>query len=291
MTAVEDLERRFGRAGAVVFGTSGAAVVAKVLGRGGEATVALQGAQVLSWVNAECGEMLWWSTLSPAGTGAPIRGGIPICWPWFGPHATDATKPAHGLARTAMFEVVSTGANDGCGFVVLSTKIGEALLKVRVECGAHLDVRFETLNEGRAPLAVTEALHTYFAVEDVTRVSVHGLDGCRYRDRTQGDIWKEQHGPVIAVEETNAHFDDTPDVLRLSDPLRGHDIKITRIGGRSTVVWNPGRSATKMADVPTGEERRFLCVESGNVGAAETVVDPGRVHRLGVHYAVERRGG
>lgn len=290
MSAIDALERVFGRARAVSFGHEGAAVVVRLAGRGGEATVALQGAQVLSWVNAQHGEMLWWSPLSPAGTGAPIRGGIPICWPWFGPHATDVGRPMHGLARTTFFEVASSGENNGCGFVVLTARIGEARLKVRVEAGADLDVKFETQNDGPEPLSITEALHTYFAVEDVGRVAVHGLDECRYRDRTRDDAWTTQSGALVVRGETNAHFDDTPDIIRISDPLRGHDIEILRTGGRSTVVWNPGASATKMADVPSGEERRFLCVESGNVGAAEVVVEPGRVHRLGVRYGVVAHG-
>lgn len=290
MTSTDDLTRRFGRPGLVEFHRSGAADVVKLGGRGGQATVSLQGAQVLSWVNEAHGEMLWWSASSPAGTGAPIRGGIPICWPWFGPHATDTSLPAHGLARTTFFDVASTGTRDGNGFVVLAADIGDARLDVRVEAGAVLDVVFETTNRGRAPLGITEALHTYFAVGDVERVGVHGLDGCRYRDRTENDAWKEQSGALMIGAETNAHFDDTPAALRLSDAQRGHDIVIERSGGRSTVVWNPGRSAAKMADVPAGEERRFLCVESGNVGAAAVVVDAGASHRLGVNYSVHRLG-
>lgn len=290
MNSVDGLERAFGRPNAVGFARSGSAVVVKLTGRGGRATVALQGAQVLSWVNDEHGEMLWWSALSPAGTGAPIRGGIPICWPWFGPHATDPSKSQHGLARTVFFDVTSTGVQDGNGFAVLAATIGDARLEVRVQAGAELDVTFQTQNTGAAPLSITEALHTYFAVEDVTRVSVDGLDGCRYRDRTDNDTWKTQQGPLVAVRETNAHFDDTPDTLTIRDPLLRREVLVARSGGRSTVVWNPGRSAAKMPDVPPGDEHRFICVESGNVGSAAVVVAPGREHRLGVTYRVRTIG-
>ncbi|MEQ1650419.1 MAG: hypothetical protein ABL901_16280, partial [Hyphomicrobiaceae bacterium] len=178
---------RFGLAGRVGFEVRDGAAFLHLKGDGGEAAVSLQGAQVLSWRHGKFGEMLWWSSLSPVRPALPIRGGIPICWPWFGPHPTEAAWPQHGLVRTEIWEVVEAGFLEGEARAALETQSAGALLRLDVAVGETLSLTLTTEPLEDQPLPLTEALHTYFAVGDVGQVRVVGLDGYWYRDRTQND--------------------------------------------------------------------------------------------------------
>ncbi len=281
--------QNYGIEGRVAFEMQQNTGFVRLSGDGGEALVALQGAQVLSWRTAAAGEMLWWSPLSPVTAGAPTRGGIPLCWPWFGPHPTDPSRPMHGLIRTELWTVDAAWVEEGAACVSLALEAAGARVRLTAKAGARLSVTLETENVGTQPLTITEALHTYFAVADVGQIQVIGLDGCNYRDRTENDAVKAQRGALTIVAETNAHFDVTPDHLVLIDRGRGHSISIDRTGGASTVVWNPGASAAKMADVPPGGERQYLCVESGNIGLRAVTLAAGERHSIGATYTVAPR--
>ena len=290
MDTLSRLNADFGHAGAIAFELIDAAPMCWLHGSGGRALVSLQGAQVLNWRHHSQGEMLWWSPLSPPGRGSAIRGGIPICWPWFGPHPTDRSQPQHGLVRTVDWSVAAAGSSSGASYLELALTHfaagSSAELRLRVEVAARLKVELNVLNTGDNALTVTEALHTYFAVQDVGSVALAGLEGCSYRDRTASDQIRVLDGLLVVDGETNAHFDETPDRLRLIDKGRDHVIEIERLGGRSTVVWNPGPGARAMADVVLGGERGFLCVESGNIGSSAVTIPPGCSHHLGVRYSI-----
>lgn len=117
--AAADLDARWGRAGAVVFTERHGGPVAVLHAAGATAVVAIQGAQVLSWIPNNATDALWLSPAAQLGTGKAVRGGIPVCWPWFGPHPSDATKPAHGFVRAAPWQVTGSAASDGRAHLVL----------------------------------------------------------------------------------------------------------------------------------------------------------------------------
>lgn len=160
-----------------------------------QAAIALQGAQVLHWQPAgQSHDVLWFSPVTRFGGGKAIRGGVPICWPWFGQSQT-AGKPQHGYARNAVWQVVSAHRTDDDVALVFELPAdcpgiehldGVARLRFSVTVGAALDMALETRNVGRRPFTITEALHTYLRVADVTQVSIDGLDGATFRDNKIG---------------------------------------------------------------------------------------------------------
>jgi glucose-6-phosphate 1-epimerase len=265
-------------------------VVIDIATRSCHAAIALQGAQVLHWHPAgQSHDVLWLSPVARFGGGKAIRGGVPICWPWFGQHPL-AEKPQHGFARNAMWSVIEarrTGDDVTLVFELPANCLGRehlegtARLRFHVTVGAALDMSLETMNTGAAPITITQALHTYLRVGDVSRISVEGLDGATYRDNTDGGRAKEQHGTMTIPRETVAIFDEAATSHVLIDPVLGRRIAVTRSGGRSTVVWNPGASAAGMGDVPPPSQNEFVCIESGAVGAAAMTLAPGSVARIG----------
>lgn len=253
--------------------------------------IALQGAQVLSWVPAGQQDVLWRSPISPLGTGKAVRGGIPVCWPWFGPHPTDPSRPQHGLARTEPWRLHATYVSAAGAVVEFSLDgVGEAAgceLKLAITCGERLGLELTTHNPGAQAVTISEALHTYFQVGDVSAVTVEGLEGQRFHDNADGGREKVQIGACKFDSEVVALFDVAPAAAAIVDPILKRRIRIAREGGLSTVVWNPGDAASTIKDIPPGGAKQFVCVESGNIGTASVTIEPGTSHRLAATYAVE----
>ena len=246
--------------------------------------IALQGAQLLSWQPKGQPDLLWCAPLPPAGTGKAIRGGVPICWPWFGPHASDPAQPQHGLVRTVDWQLSHTAVTPAGVLIALTHDAWGCALRLDVEASSSLQLTLTTRNVGQQPVSITEALHTYFSVSDVGGIGIHGLDGCRFRDNTDGGAEKLQHGVCRTDKETIAVFDQAPDICEIDDPGLKRRIRIARRGGQSTVVWHPGASVAGFKDIPASTDRQFVCVESGNVGASTVTIAPGATHKLGVTY-------
>lgn len=248
--------------------------------------IALQGAHVVSWRPSGHDDLLWCAALPPAEVGHAIRGGIPVCWPWFGPHSSDPTLPQHGLVRTRAWQLVAASVSGGDACVALEIEAGGGRLRLDIVAGATLQLALTTTNSGTSPLVITEALHTYFKVGEAARVQVLGLDGCRYRDNTDGGREKSWRGACVMDRETIAVFETSPDEAAIVDEVLGRRIRIRREGGRSTVAWNPGDNIAPLKDVPAGEQKRFICVESGNVWSSAVTVAAGTSHRLAVRYEI-----
>lgn len=261
------------------------------------ATLALQGAQLLSWVPTGHDDVLWCSPLSALGGGKAIRGGIPLCWPWFGPHATEPSRPQHGYARVALWRLGQAYRHGDTVTLVLDLPAeavprqghsGNMSARLTVTLGDHLGLSLETINHAVTPSAVTLALHTYFAVGAVDQVSIEGLDGATYRDNTAAGIETLQTEGMRIGGETIALFEHADAAQTLIDPVMKREIAIQRRGGTSTVVWNPGRSASALADIPAGAATRFICIESGAIGAAGVSIPGSGRHCLEVTYHVRR---
>jgi glucose-6-phosphate 1-epimerase len=246
--------------------------------------IALQGAQILQWRPKAAAEVLWCAPMPPAQSGKAIRGGIPICWPWFGPHATDPKAPQHGLVRTHNWTLSETRATAAGAHITLTHSAFGCALRLDVEMGSRLKLSLSAHNTTSAPVTITEALHTYFHVANVSAAVITGLDGSSYRDNTDSAREKVQHGSIQCARETVAVFPDTPDVINIEDPGLKRRIRITRTGGRSTVVWHPGASVVNFADIPADIANQFVCVESGNVTPHAVTIAPGATHCLGVTY-------
>jgi len=182
-TEIDTLNRRFGVPNHLRFSSGPSAfVLAEISNPHARATLCLQGAQVLTFQPTSHEPVLYLSKAARYVAGKSVRGGIPVCWPWFGPHATDAQKPAHGIARSSLWRVIETGAlNDGATRVVLELAPApehralwphDARVQLHVSVGPTLSVELVTYNESAQPIQISEALHTYFQVSDIESISV-----------------------------------------------------------------------------------------------------------------------
>ena len=297
-TQIDQLNRRFGADGTITFKELAPGFPALELDNGhARATIALQGAQVMTWAPRGQQPVIWLSRAAKFAPGKSIRGGVPVCWPWFGAHATEPSFPGHGFARTVPWELLD--AQTQGGETRLRFRINpdsappaqwpkgtEATLELTV--GAKLAIALVTRNTGSQPFTLTEALHTYFEVGDVRRVTVHGLDGLSYLDKVENMARKRQGGAVtVSGEVDRVYLDSTADCI-IDDPTLNRRIRIAQRGGRSTIVWNPWtEKAAKMGDLGEDGYLQMICVESGNAAENAVQVASGAEHRLDVKYSVE----
>lgn len=296
------LNARFGSPGRIVFeeGPAGLTLVS-ISNDQAKTRVALQGAHLLSWQPTGQQPVIWLSSAARFGTGKAIRGGVPVCWPWFGPHASESVFPAHGFARTTPWQVLDVDQSEsGATRLKLRLIQGEASrslwpyntpLEIHVTVGTELSMELVTRNIGASPVVLSQALHTYFAVADVRRIRLTGLEGCRYIDQLDGDRRKEQRGSVsFAAETDRIYLDSTADCL-IEDPGLRRRIRITKSGSRSTVVWNPWiEKSSRMGDLGEDGYLTMICVETANAADDAVTIAPGAEHRLGVCYTVETLG-
>jgi glucose-6-phosphate 1-epimerase len=212
--------------------------------------------------------------------GKPIRGGVPVIFPWFGPHHEGAAKPAHGFARTRPWSLESAmESEDGTVTLVLRLEPdaetaalwpegGEAwVLRYRVIVGKTLTLELDIENHGETPIQCEEALHTYFAVGDVREIEVQGLEETEYVTVIEDQPLKRQPAsPIRFVGETDRVYVNTGADLTIRDPQKHRSIEIGKSGSQSTVVWNPWiEKSLKMADFVPDEWPGMVCVETGNV--------------------------
>lgn len=280
------LAAEFGIADLVRFeDTPGGLVKAILTPPGAQAELYLQGAQLTHWAIAGDKPVLFTSGKSAFAPGKAIRGGVPIVFPWFGPHPTDGSAPQHGFARTASWRVHGV-RRSGPGEVQMLLRLdsedvgrpGAWPEDFRILYGVTVGPRLwlDLIVDNRSDRAVKFecALHSYFAVSDVAAVFLTGLDGRSFIDKLDGGRRKRQgddplrfSGPIDSV------YPATPDRCAIHDPGWGRHIRITKRGAASTIVWNPWRA---MADLGEAEWKSMLCVETGNVADDAVLLPPGR---------------
>lgn len=296
------LNARFAIPGHVVFRDGpGGLTVAEVGNSLATATIALQGAHVMTWAPRRERPVIWLSRFARFAPGKSIRGGAPICWPWFGPHATESKFPGHGFARTVPWEVMASEALRN-GATRLTFRLvqddatraqwphaSEALLIATI--GAALELELVTRNTGTAPFTLGDAFHTYFEVSDIRNCRIHGLGGCPYLDKVDGGKSKRQEGAVTIGEEVDRiYLESTADVL-IDDPGYRRRIRVVKRGSHSSVVWNPWTGkAAKMGDFGPDGYLNMVCVESTNAADDAVLVLPGGEHRLVARYCLEPLG-
>lgn len=294
------LNERFGIAGHLRFAAGpGGLTVAELGNDAGTARVALHGAHVLEFQPRGARPVLWLSGKSWFCDGKPIRGGIPVCWPWFGAHPTDPSLPSHGFARLWDWQVLGTqavsptqtclrlGLRDSEASRRLWPHAFEAELTVTV--GSELQVSLTMRNPGTTPFTVTAALHTYFAVSDVTKVRVLGFDGSPFVDTVNGANRRGvQAGPVTVAGETDLIFPDSSADATIEDAAWQRCVRVRKAGSRSAVVWNPWiAKAKRMPDYGDDEYPGMICVETTNAPGDARTVAPGGEHRLQATLSVE----
>jgi glucose-6-phosphate 1-epimerase len=253
------------------------------------AIVYLHGAHVTHYQHRGFPPVLFTSAESRFEPAQPIRGGVPVIFPWFGPHPTDPRLPAHGFARVREWGLRELHRVDDSVRVVLTlTDVAPFELLYTVSIGRTLELSLEVRNTSGAPVTFEEALHTYLAVGDVRRVRVEGLHGREYLDKVDGRKRKAQSGAVTITGETDRVYLNTPDTVTVHDAAGNRRISVAKEGSSSTVVWNPWtEKAKKMADFGDDEWPRMLCVETANVAENAVTLAPGATHTMRAVVRVE----
>ena len=260
--------------------------------------ISLQGAHLLSWIPAGEDEVIWLSDDATFAEGKSVRGGIPICWPWFGAHDNDESFPAHGFARTTDWQIISTEALDDSSTRISFTTLpipdnedmwpADTTIQYQVTIGKKLELELITHNNGTEPITISQALHTYFKVGDIANVMLHGLDDTDYLDKLDDFKRKVQYGPITIDEEVDRIYLDTVNDCVIEDKSLERNIVIIKCGSHSTVVWNPWQElAEKMGDLGDEGYKRMLCVESANAASDVVIIEPGKAHQLWVQYEVQ----
>lgn len=295
-----DLNKRYAIANHVQFKEGeGGLIMAEVANAHSTARIALQGAHLMTWQPHGQEPVIWLSKFAKFAPGKSIRGGVPICWPWFGAHATESKFPGHGFARTVMWEVLETrelpenATFIRCGLIETDATRAQwpypCSVQVEFTIGKTLRVELVTRNIGTHPFTLGEALHTYFHISDVGQMTIRGLENSEYMDKAGGAsvLRKQLNGIKIESEVDRVYLNTTADCIIKDSGLK-RAIRIAKQGSHSTVVWNPWtEKADKMGDFGPEGHRGMVCVESANALESVVNVAPGTSHHLAVLYSVE----
>ena len=253
--------------------------------------VYLHGAHITAFQPTGHESVLWMSPLAQFQTGKAIRGGVPVIWPWFGPHGTDNSKPQHGFARTAEWQMESTSIlPDGATQLKLQLAdeaSTQALwphafeLSLTVTVGSALKIDLTCRNTGEQPFTAGGALHSYFTVGDVTQMSVEGLAGREYIDQLDGNQIKQQVGDVHIRREADRIYVSSDDTCVIHDAVLRRKIQVRKSGSQTTVVWNPWQDKAKaMGDFSDDGYQTMLCIEAANAVDDMVRLAPGEAHTL-----------
>ncbi len=264
------------------------------------AKIALQGGHVMTWQpKRESHPVLWLSNKARFMKGRSIRGGVPICWPWFGAHPTDSALCPHGFARVIPWRLIDidTAYNGDTRIALEMEQTDEAKrqlsypyrLNMLITIGRRLKIDLSTTNNSDHPFVIGEAFHTYLSVSDVEHIRITGLQECVYADKLQNYQRQVENG----VLRFNGEFDRV--FLNHSDDCVIHDdgynrlISVSKSGSDTTVVWTPWEEkAHEIGDMGDGDEwRKMICVESTNAMESAVVINPNRTHVITVEYNVE----
>lgn len=239
------------------------------------AVIALQGAQLLEFklksMDGNTPTPLLW--LSPAAVFAPgkaIRGGIPLCFPWFGPHVTDRSLPQHGFARISKWLLTSSNETVDTTTLTFTFNSTEQTLRtyphaftteLTFKLGKTLEIEFTVTNQSATTMPVSWALHSYFPVSDTEKTSVPELMDFEYVDQIDASRSKHLLSKLDFSQHIDAVFQCSPEQITLLRPEGS--LIIHNINAPTTVVWNPNSLANNMADLGPETYRQFVCVERG----------------------------
>lgn len=302
MNTLENLQRRFASADFVSFTEIAPGFIAvQVRTDFSAATIALQGAHVMTWQPNGQVPVIWLSPQAKFAPGKSIRGGVPLCWPWFGAHATEAGHPGHGFARTIPWELMDAlKLPDGrvrLGFEPVMNNAARSqwphasTVHYNITVGQELDVALTTTNTDTTPFQLGQALHTYFEIGDIRQASVFGLAGCDFIDKVAGGARKQQDGAISFSGETDRVYLGTTGCCEIRDPVLARTILITSTGSRSTVVWTPWiEKAEKMGDFGPDGYLKMVCVETANAVDDVITLAPGETHCMAAQYRALKHG-
>ncbi len=299
---IEQLNADYGIAGQLTFiaGKGGLPMI-QVETTKAKALISIHAGQVLSYQpTGEAEDVLFLSEKAYYQDGKAIKGGAPICWPWFGADPEGKGRPGHGFVRNRGWNVVATEALTNGDIKVTvgldDTPETQAIwphafsLRQEIVIGDTLNLSLITRNTGKESFTITQAFHTYFKVGDIARAKVLGLTGCDYLDKAGGgSSQKHQTGDVTIDAEVDRIYLNVGNTLTIDDAALNRRIQITSQGSKTAVVWNPWEKiARDMADLEDDDFKRLLCVETTNAADDVVEVAQGEECRLVANYRVTR---
>lgn len=255
--------------------------VVRILNRHAKASIALHGAHLIDYCPADEEPVIFTSKAAIFREGKAIRGGIPICWPWFSAHPEKS--PSHGYARISFWKLESVSRDDDHTFLTFSLPVrDETGLSARLDfvIGKELQLTLTSFNEGKSAQTFSEALHSYFNVTDSRKTQVHGLDGCSYLNTVGAESTGIQNGPLTFSDELDQIYASDADVT-IVDQVNQRRIHLAKSQSGSTIAWNPGlEKGGSMADLLDEEIHAFVCVETANVRSQSISLPPGESHSI-----------
>lgn len=296
---IESLNKDFAIDNAAIFDEkSNGQIVVKINNAHAKAEIMLQGAHLIHWQPVNEKPVIWLSEDASIVKSKSIRGGIPVCWPWFGAHGANDSFPAHGYARTELWQPIKieklSDDRTRIAFKLLESVETEKFwpyntdLEIQFIIGKTLEIILTTKNPGDETIALTEALHTYFNVGDINKLHISGLDKSSYLDKPDNFAIKKQHGKININEEVDRVYIDTTADVFIDDPVFNRRIVIAKKGSSSTIVWNPWADvANKMGDLGEKGYLNMVCIESANAAVNILKIEPGQTHCLKVIYSVD----
>ncbi|ESP92326.1 MULTISPECIES: D-hexose-6-phosphate mutarotase [Pseudoalteromonas] len=250
-----------------------------------QAKIFLQGAQITEFTPNGKSDLLWVSADEDYQEGKSVRGGIPICWPWFGVHE-NADWPAHGFARKIVWraeQVTETSEAVRISLSLPMMQVGreywphESKLEVEFILSEQLEVRLTNTNLGQSPFSLTQALHTYFPTSNIKNTTVDGLQGAKYIEFGEGPFAQSEQ--VGFARETDMVYTQAAPVQFIHTPEG--TIEVGRENSTSCVLWNPWIDKSKrLSNFQDEEYLSMLCLEAANVLEDIATVEPGQSHTL-----------
>ncbi len=267
------------------------------------ATISLHGGQVLSYkpvgnVDDSNQDLLFVSNNAYFQNDKAIKGGAPICWPWFAAHAENEKLPFHGFVRNQTWQVHATECRDN-GDVVITLVFNDTEqtrnlwpysfeLRQVITVGTCLGIDLITHNTGTQAFSLTQAIHTYFSVGDITQVKVTGLENKPYLDKVEQFAAKNQTGPVTVNQEVDRIYQQVDSPLVIRDAAFNRNIHIEHTGSATAVVWNPWVDISEQSqDLEDDSYQHFICVETANAAENIITVAVGDTYTLGVEYRIQ----
>lgn len=290
MIDIDELDDKFSIEGEVGFAElENELIFLTIFNKYGDVDICLYGAHITSYRPNDSSELLWMSPESLFEEGKAIRGGIPVCFPWFGPHKSDSQLPQHGFARLMYWEVLSTASlPSGETKVVLQLCSSEETkawwpydfcAQLIVEVGPALNVTLKVNNTSSDTFDYTCALHSYFALSSIENLRIEGLQNTTYYNQLTGENGLQEEEFLQIQEPTTRHYLDTEKPVIIEDTIYRKKIRVAKTGSRVTTVWNPwAETSAAIADLPDDGYETFVCVETVNAFNDVISLAPGKSH-------------
>ena len=301
MLDIDDLDDKFSIEGEVGFGELEEELVfATVSNKRADADICLYGAHVTNFRPQNAMDILWLSPESSFEVGKPIRGGIPVCFPWFGPHKTDPDKPQHGFARLMYWDVVETATLPGDESLVRlqlcssdETKIYwpyDFCAEMTFVVGQALTATLKVTNTSAEMFEYTCALHSYYNISALENLTIEGLQGTTYYNQLTTENGIQEVVLLQIQEPITRHYLNTENPVVIADSIFHRRIRIEKSGSKVTTVWNPGEeTCAKIDDLPDDGFHAFLCVEATNAFNYPIRLAPGESHETSAIIGLEEK--